>query len=285
MAHFINKYLTQAAYDADSTKQYPNASLVNGSMVYVPTQPVVDVPDVVAEITVSSDDDYILSNGSYDNLSADNFEYVKVDGVAIDFDEYAENGYTWPLTAGNHTITYKHATGGDSNLSFFQGEHYSDDSLGQYTLNSLTVNSYYYFYRYSSDYWAQGINATNIDLWDGFYSITRYENQVDENTEMLAPFTCTNLTLRSNTLVHLGYVECDCSCMGLEEDGEGCYQCNKFDENDECIDKEYIEPINFYDVPSISGVLYVPQDLIDGTGVTYPNSEWTEAVSSIDAID
>ena len=77
MAHFINKYLTQAAYDADSTKQYPNASLVNGSMVYVPTQPVVDVPDVVAEITVSSDGNYELGNPNYTHLNPNDFEYVK----------------------------------------------------------------------------------------------------------------------------------------------------------------------------------------------------------------
>lgn len=273
MAHFINKYLTQAAYDADSTKQYPNASLVNGSMVY---QPVVDVPDVVAEITVSSDGNYMLSNGSYTNLSANDFEYVKVDGVAIDFDEYAENGCTWPLTAGNHTITYKHATNGDSNLSFFQG--------ANYTINSLTVNDYYDHYTYGSDSWDNGINATNIDLWDGFDTITRDEMQVDENTATLAPFTCTNLTLRSNTVVPLGHVQCDCSCMGLEEDGDGCYRCNEYDENDECIDKEYIEPIDFYDIPSVTN-LYVPNSLIAGQSPNYPESEWANAYSNIDAIE
>ena len=280
MAHFINKYLTQAAYDADSTKQYPNASLVNGSMVYQPTQPVVDVPDVVAEITVSSNGDYMLSNGSYDNLSADNFEYVKVDGTPIDFEEYAGNGYTWPLTAGNHTITYKHATGGDSNLSFFQGEHYSDDSLGQYTLNSLTVNDYYDRYIYSSDYWGNGINATNIDLWDGFYTIRRYEERVDENTTTLSPFNCTNLTLRSNTRVGLGYFECDCACMGGEEDGEGCYRCNEYDENDECIDKDYLSPIVTDDIPSISGNLYVPSSLVS----SYSISDWSDSGATITAI-
>ena len=272
MAHFINKYLTQAAYDADSTKQYPNASLVNGSMVYQPTQPVVDVPDVVAEITVSSDDDYMLSNGSYTNLSATDFEYVKVDGTPIDFEEYAGNGYMWPLTAGNHTITYKHATGGDSNLSFFQGQNY--------TINSLTVNDYYDHYTYGSDNWENGINATNIDLWDGFDTITRDESQVDENTEMLAPFTCTNLTLRSNTLVHLGHVECDCICMGGEEDGEGCYRCNEYDENDECIDKEYIELIDFYDIPSVSGNIYVPSALV----AQYSASDWSDSGATITAI-
>ena len=271
MANFINKYLTQAAYDADSTKQYPNASLVNGSMVYQPTQPVVDVPDVVAEITVSSNGDYPLTSENWSSL-VDNFEYVKVDGVAIDFDEYAENGYTWPLTAGNHTITYKHATGGEDNLSLFQGQ--------SYTINSLTVNDYYDHYTYGTGDWDNGINATNIDLWDGFDTITRDENPVDENTEMLAPFTCTNLTLRSNTLVSLGHVQCDCACMGLDEDGEGCYRCNEFDENDECIDKEYIQPIDFYDIPSVSGNIYVPSALV----AQYSGSEWSDSSATITAI-
>ena len=279
MAHFINKYLTQAAYDADSTKQYPNASLVNGSMVYQPTQPVVDVPDVVAEITVSSDGDYLLTSSNWTGLP-DIFEYVKVDGVAIDFDEYAENGYMWPLTAGNHTITYKHTTEvedmSDANITIFQGQNY--------TINSLTVNDYYNHYTYGSDTdWDNGINATNIDLWDGFDTITRNENTVDENTERLAPFTCTNLTLRSNTLVSLGHVQCDCSCMGGEEDGDGCYRCNDYDENNECINKEYVQLIDFYDLPSVTN-LYVPDSLIAGQSPNYPESEWANAVSNINAI-
>lgn len=272
MAHFINKYLTQAAYDADSTKQYPNASLVNGSMVYQPTQPVVDVPDVVAEITVSSNGNYMLSNGSYNTLSGTDFEYVKVDGVPIDFDDYSENGYMWPLTAGNHTITYKHATNGDSNLSFFQGTNY--------TINSLTVNDYYDHYTYGTDNWENGINATNIDLWDGFDTITRQENVIDENTAMFPPFTCTNLTLRRNTRVELGCFECDCACMGGEEDGEGCYRCNEFDENNECIDKEYISPIVTDDIPSISGNLYVPSALV----AQYSASDWSDSGATITAI-
>ena len=279
MAHFINKYLTQAAYDADSTKQYPNASLVNGSMVYQPTQPVVDVPDVVAEITVSSFGNYELGNPNYTHLSATDFEYVKVDGVPIDFEDYEGNSGYWTLTAGNHTITYKHATGGDYNLSFLEGEHYSDDSLGQYTLNSLTVNSYYDRYIYSSDYWSNGINATNIDLWDGFYTIRRDENQVDENTTTLSPFNCTNLTLRSNGRVPFGYFECDCACLGGEEDGEGCYRCNKYDENDECIDKEYISPNITYDIPSVTN-LYVPSALVS----QYSGSEWTSEGANVSAI-
>lgn len=275
MAHFINKYLTQAAYDADSTKQYPNASLVNGSMVYQPTQPVVDVPDVVAEITVSSDGDYPLASANW-TLSPDIFEYVKVDGVAIDFDEYSENGSTWPLTAGNHTITYKHTTEvedlSNADITIFQG--------ATYTINSLTVNDYYNHYTYGTGDWDNGINATNIDLWDGFDTITRDENTVNEDIQMLEPFTCTNLTLRSNTLVHLGHIECDCACLGGEEDGEGCYRCNDYDENNECIDKEYISPIVTDDIPSISGNLYVPSSLVS----SYSISNWSDSGATITAI-
>ena len=36
MANFINKYLSQSVYDADSTKQYPNTSLVGNDIVFQP---------------------------------------------------------------------------------------------------------------------------------------------------------------------------------------------------------------------------------------------------------
>lgn len=39
MANFINKYQNQSAYEADSTKQYPNVSLVNGTVEYAATAP------------------------------------------------------------------------------------------------------------------------------------------------------------------------------------------------------------------------------------------------------
>lgn len=39
MANFINKYLNQSAYDADSTKQYPNTSLVGTDVVFQMSAP------------------------------------------------------------------------------------------------------------------------------------------------------------------------------------------------------------------------------------------------------
>ena len=39
MANFINKYLSQSVYDADSTKQYPNTSLVGNDIVFQMTEP------------------------------------------------------------------------------------------------------------------------------------------------------------------------------------------------------------------------------------------------------
>ena len=39
MANFINKYLNNSAYVADDTKQYPNVSLVDGTLVYEAEEP------------------------------------------------------------------------------------------------------------------------------------------------------------------------------------------------------------------------------------------------------
>lgn len=39
MSNYINKYLNQSAYDADSTKQYPNTSLVGTDVVFQMTAP------------------------------------------------------------------------------------------------------------------------------------------------------------------------------------------------------------------------------------------------------
>lgn len=39
MSNYINKYLDQSAYDADSTKQYPNTSLVGTDVVFQMTEP------------------------------------------------------------------------------------------------------------------------------------------------------------------------------------------------------------------------------------------------------
>ena len=39
MSNFINKYLNQSAFDADSTKQYPNTALIGNEIVFTKTEP------------------------------------------------------------------------------------------------------------------------------------------------------------------------------------------------------------------------------------------------------
>lgn len=39
MSNYINKYLNQSAFDADSTKQYPNTALIGNEIVFTKTEP------------------------------------------------------------------------------------------------------------------------------------------------------------------------------------------------------------------------------------------------------
>ena len=57
MANFINKYLNQSAYDADSTKQYPNTSLVGTDVVFQMSEPTpVEFGGLTVKYSISQED-------------------------------------------------------------------------------------------------------------------------------------------------------------------------------------------------------------------------------------
>lgn len=117
MANFINKYLSQSAYDADSTKQYPNTSLVGTDIVFAMAAPPAfggltvkyNIVDATQEVTLFSGGGASSSSGSSSSSSESGGggalpTTMIVDGVS----ETPIN--TWRFeTAGEHIVQYEFA--------------------------------------------------------------------------------------------------------------------------------------------------------------------------------
>ena len=114
MANFINKYLNQSAYDADTDKDYPNTSLVNNVVVYQMTEPTPTVFDgltVTYNIEDTSIEVTLFKGGGGSSSSSSESESggggampttMIVDGVS----ETPIN--TWRFeTTGEHTVQYE----------------------------------------------------------------------------------------------------------------------------------------------------------------------------------
>ena len=117
MANFINKYLSQSAYDADNTKQYPNTSLVGTDIVFTmaePTPPVFggltvkyNISDPTAEVT-------LFNGGGASSSSSSSSESSSESGgggalpttMIVDGNEETPIN-TWRFeTAGEHIVQY-----------------------------------------------------------------------------------------------------------------------------------------------------------------------------------
>lgn len=119
MSNYINKYLNQSAYDADSTKQYPNTSLVGTDVVFQMSEPTpvafggltvkYNVTQVEAQSEVTLFHGGGASSGSSESSSESGGGGVMpttmiVDGVS----ETPIN--TWRFeTAGEHIVQYEFA--------------------------------------------------------------------------------------------------------------------------------------------------------------------------------
>lgn len=113
MANFINKYLNQSAYDADSTKQYPNTSLVGTDIVFQMNAPAAfggltvkyNIVDPTQEVTLFNGGG--ASSGSSESSSESGGggalpTTMIIDGVS----ETPIN--TWRFeTAGEHIVQYE----------------------------------------------------------------------------------------------------------------------------------------------------------------------------------
>lgn len=130
MANFINKYQTTSAYDADSTKEYPNTSLVNGVVVYKMERDfggltvVYNVVDPTQEVTLFQGGGSSSSGGDDSGSGGTAPATMNVDGV----DETVVS--TWRFeTAGLHTVKYTFAS--DSmNVKFAQLGEITDVTIG-----------------------------------------------------------------------------------------------------------------------------------------------------------
>lgn len=253
ITNFINKYTNQAAYDADTNKQYPNTSLVGNDLVFVESEPApADNSNVTITLNVPSTRNVTLfgySTGLYDEpLDADTYlDYIKVDDVEISLSSLNDNKLS--LASGTHTIKYKVKTPG--NIGIFEG-------VGDGLATSAVFAEGFTGYQQGS---YQDINmaevigefrATSIDLPSTFTSM-----EARGDGTYLCGIYCTNLTMRYNGVVSL-YEEIDCE----EEDPE----------TGDCIQ----ELTNYYK-PSYTN-LYVPSAQV--TAYSNASAGWTN-VSAI----
>lgn len=110
MANFINKYLNQSVYDADSTKQYPNVSLVGNGVVFQMNTPAAfggltvkyNIVDTTNEVTLFNGGG--ASSGSSESESGGGGALpttMIVDGVS----ETPVNSWRFETT-GEHIVQY-----------------------------------------------------------------------------------------------------------------------------------------------------------------------------------
>ena len=116
MANYINKYLNQSAYDADSTKQYPNTSLVGTDIVFAMTAPPAfggltvkyNIVDPTSEVT-------LFNGGGASSSSSSSSESESGGGGALPTTMIVDGNpetvvNTWRFeTAGEHIVQYTFA--------------------------------------------------------------------------------------------------------------------------------------------------------------------------------
>ena len=146
MANFINKYLDQSAYDADSTKQYPNTSLVGTDVVYTATQPappVVDDWHVKYTISVPSAQSIrIWPEANFEETTEyinpqDKLEYIKIDGTDVDLASLYAADNSYQFTQSEHTVQFKSLYDTQSEMYTTGDAAYFIPVAGNYTITSF----------------------------------------------------------------------------------------------------------------------------------------------------
>lgn len=117
MANYINKYLNQSAYDADSTKQYPNTSLVGTDIVFAMTAPAAfggltvkyNIVDPTQEVTLFNGGGASSSSGSSESSSESGGGGALPTTMIVDGVEETPIN-TWRFeTSGEHIVQYEFA--------------------------------------------------------------------------------------------------------------------------------------------------------------------------------
>ena len=116
MSNYINKYLNQSAYDADSTKQYPNTSLVGTDVVFQMSAPTpafggltvkYNIVDATQEVTLFNGGG--ASSGSSESSSESGGGAALPTTMIVDGNEETPIN-TWRFeTAGEHIVQYTFA--------------------------------------------------------------------------------------------------------------------------------------------------------------------------------
>lgn len=115
MANYINMYLNQSAYEADSTKQYPNTSLVGTDIVFAMTAPAAfggltvkyNIVDATQEVTLFNGGGASSSSSSSSSSSESGGGGVLPSKMYVDGVEETPIS-TWRFeTAGEHIVQYE----------------------------------------------------------------------------------------------------------------------------------------------------------------------------------
>ena len=113
MSNYINKYLNQSAYDADSTKQYPNTSLVGTDVVFQMSAPAAfggltvkyNISDPTQEVTLFKGGG--ASSGSSESSSESGGGGALPTTMIVDGNPETPIN-TWRFeTAGEHIVQYE----------------------------------------------------------------------------------------------------------------------------------------------------------------------------------
>lgn len=115
MSNYINKYLNQSAYDADSTKQYPNTSLVGTDVVFAMTAPTPAFGGLTVKYNVTqyeAQNEVSLFNGGGASSCSSESESESGGGGALPTTMIVDGVEETPIntwrfeTAGEHTVQY-----------------------------------------------------------------------------------------------------------------------------------------------------------------------------------
>lgn len=154
MANYINKYDSEAAYTADNTKQYPNVSLVNGTLEIVATQPTPPTPTGDTYVQYSAGDSISgnfkairISQSVADQLLVSH-QYISATLACCDIDSpTATIGY---VCTGWDSITYD-CFGYDIGVEIYW---IGPDMQPIYSYSPMTLTDGYYVFDASTSGWS-----------------------------------------------------------------------------------------------------------------------------------
>ena len=225
MANYINKYQTIEAYNADTSKQYPNVSLVAGELVYDATEPI----------------DYSTHYLTFTALDSGSFDYYSNDENGL-VSYSSDNGATW--STPSMSVEVQSVASGD--VIMWKGTYdpstVTGTSIGQfYATGNFNVEGNIMSLVYGDNFTGQTASVNLQSMFADNYYIISAENLVLPATTLTqacysAMFQgCQNLTtapaLPATTLANYCYGDMFVGCTSLTTAPElpattlveGCY--------------------------------------------------------------